>query len=450
MNRLVATLACAILWSAAARAEWPPYLQVKVQTVPGGATLCSGITDRGKDKVVIQTLPEDGLVTLKRSEHYFDLDASLPFRVTKDGFDPVDTRVQIADLVTPSGGPVPIWPAPVQLTPNTWMAWVQVHPVSVAAGAGCVLLGFAVAASAWMKLHTLRRGQLQRQAAIDRLGLERTEIIGSVIDGVQILEELGTGGMATVYRVQLVDDPNRSLALKVMHPGAQGERFLTNFHREVTLLARLRHPRLCLIHRAIDQGGIFGILMEYVEGCTLRSQVKGGGGDVDQILSWATAIAEGLFYVHSHNVVHRDLKPDNVMLTAQGKIKLMDFGIAREAAEADLISRGSSFAGTVAYMAPEQVSGQAITPALDQYALGSMLFELLTGRVPFPADNPLDSLRLHVSALVPDPCLLRDDLPRPFGQVLMRMLAKQPEERFADVVRAIRTLNHTWNQSTKD
>ncbi len=412
----------------------PESIRVKVLVHPAGARFLCGIQlQKGSQertpaslRVKVPHLEADGLVDLLLGSDYSELTDNIPVGVDAPGYAPFLTNVTRSQL---TGDPALLWPETVHLQPVSWQAHLQENPALLLGP----LLGLAVLAAIANHLRGRRPPKLAPKFS------------GQVIDGLRILGELGAGGMATVYRVEPVDQPGQLLALKLLHPGSKDPKFVERFRREVNVCSRLSHPRLMLLHRSLDCNGQLGLLMELVAGTTLRDKIPAAGFlPLATVVEWMGAICQGLFYAHSQGVVHRDLKPDNIMITPQGQIKIMDFGIARPT-DGTQLSESNSVIGTVAYMAPEQISAGAVTPALDQYALGIMLYELLTGRVPFESANPFDIFRMHLEAPRPSLQKVRPELPRAVDDVMQKMLAICPEDRFGDVERAMRTLRFAAN-----
>jgi hypothetical protein len=263
---------------------------------------------------------------------------------------------------------------------------------------------------------------------------------GSFVGPYAIEAEIGRGGMARVYRARQVS-LTRTVALKILAPDlAPDGLFVARFHREATIIAALEHPNIVPIY---DVGEAFGhpyLAMRYVPGPSLAAALtKDGAFSLERTLVILTQIASALDYAHQHGVVHRDLKPANILLEGADRAYLADFGIARPAEGTQLTQLGQ-IAGTPAYMAPEQVLGQAVTARTDLYALGILAFELLTGRVPFNANS--DVAVLHQQAYEPPPLAhaLRPDLPAFVGTALAIMLAKSPEDRFGTAAEFVAAL----------
>jgi len=255
--------------------------------------------------------------------------------------------------------------------------------------------------------------------------------VGRRIGAFRLVQRLGAGGMAAVYRALPDDtlDGEQAVALKVIHLSAATPETEQRFRQEAAVCARLDHPNLVRILDAGDQDGQLYLAMELVQGRTLRSELRPGGVSVERAREIFRAIFAGLRVAHEQEVVHRDLKPDNVMLADDGRVVVMDFGLARRHDLARITATGAVL-GTPAYMAPEQIRGEETTPRTDQYALGVMLYELLTGRLPF--DDGLDQLQLLMKHLSDEPRPLEGFCPR-LQAAVMRMLAKSPAERFPDL-----------------
>lgn len=252
---------------------------------------------------------------------------------------------------------------------------------------------------------------------------------------------IGRGGMGEVY--EAVDRQlDRTVAIKVLRPElAEDRRFLSRFRREARTAASLSHPGIVGVHDIGEDAGRAFIVMEFVPGRTLTAIVRDEGGvDPAHAVRIGGAVADALAHAHERGVVHRDIAPGNIMLTSVGTVKVLDFGIAR-AVRGSARSGSPSAHGTVAYVAPEQARGEPSDQRADVYALGAVLYELLSGRPPFTADTTVDLLeRAHNDAPAPV-CSLRPDVPPALDLVIQRCLAKDPAERYVradDLARALR------------
>jgi serine/threonine protein kinase len=268
----------------------------------------------------------------------------------------------------------------------------------------------------------------------------RTPDLGPVIEipGYKIIKQLGRGGMATVY-LALQESVDREVALKIMSPALMvdpnfGERFL----REARIAAKLHHRHVVGVHDVGKHGDIHYIAMEYVSG---GSAHRDDGKPVDPtfVLRVVREIATALAYAHSKGFVHRDVKPDNILMRDDGSSALTDFGIARANDSATRMTRTGAVIGTPHYMSPEQARGRPLDGRADLYSLGCVLYEMLVGRVPYQADDPLAVGIMHITEPVPK---LPPNL-QPIQPILDRLMAKTPEERYqtgSDVADEIREL----------
>jgi hypothetical protein len=257
----------------------------------------------------------------------------------------------------------------------------------------------------------------------------------------ELLRPLGQGGMAKVY---LARDGllGRDVALKVMREEyAEDGEFVERFEREARAAASLSHPNVVQIHdRGCSEDGRYYIVMEYVPGGTLKERVRAEGPvRSEEAAGLAAQIAGALGAAHGRGVVHRDVKSQNVLLAEGGRAKVADFGIAR-AASAASISRSSLILGTPNYMSPEQAEGKPVGPASDLYSLGVVLYEMLTGRMPFEAETPVAVSMKHVNEPAPSPREVNPDVPEAIEAITLRLLAKDPNERYASAEELIEDL----------
>jgi len=258
-------------------------------------------------------------------------------------------------------------------------------------------------------------------------------LVGALLDGRYRVEaRIATGGMSTVYRgldIRL----HRPVALKVMDARYAGDQqFLTRFHREARAIASLKHPGLVAIY---DQGNDPRhpfLVMELIEGGTLRELLRERGPmPPHAVVAVLRPVLGGLGVAHQAGLVHRDVKPENVLISHDGEVKLVDFGLVRAIAEAGVTST-SVILGTAAYLSPEQVLGQATGPRSDVYAAGIMTFELLTGTTPFSGDSAIGVANQRLDRDVPPPSSLIDGVPEEFDAFIAGATARDPDRRFAD------------------
>jgi serine/threonine protein kinase len=255
-----------------------------------------------------------------------------------------------------------------------------------------------------------------------------------------LLEPIGHGGMAVVYRARQ-ESLDRTVAVKVLseHLAASTE-FLERFRREARTAANLRHPNVITVHDyGQDERGVPYLVLEYIEGATLADLMDAGLDD-GRIPTLLDQIAAGLDYAHARGVIHRDIKPGNVLITEDGRAVLADFGLAWLLEGAHLTLTGGVI-GTPEYMSPEQAAGEPIDHRSDVYALGVVLYEMLVGERPFVAETPIGVLLKHLQDPAPSVLDARPDLPPAVGQVLARCLLKDPVQRYAsagELARAFR------------
>jgi serine/threonine protein kinase len=261
-----------------------------------------------------------------------------------------------------------------------------------------------------------------------------SKMIGTVLSGRYRLEaKLGSGGMSTVYlaRDTTLDRP---VAVKVMHRemSEQADQ-LERFRQEARAVAKISHPNVVAVIDAGEDGGYPYIVFEYVEGETLKARINRIGAlDVQEALAYAIEVARGLTVAHARRMIHRDIKPQNVLIDAEGRAKLTDFGISRQLEKEGMTATGRVL-GTTDYVAPEQAMGRGTDQRSDIYSLGVVLFEMLTGHVPFQADSQVGVAMKHVNEELPDVQADRPELSAATALVVERATAKDPTKRYADI-----------------
>jgi len=252
-------------------------------------------------------------------------------------------------------------------------------------------------------------------------------LVGETLGQYRLTKELGKGGFATVYRA-LQPALNRHVAIKILHPEyVRDQRALRRFKREALAVARLNHPNIVTVFDYGEHEGRAYLVMEYIEGSTLKGRL-GKPVTYTMALELVTAVANALDYAHSKGLIHRDIKPANILFTHEGRIVLSDFGIVRLADDQSSLTRG--VIGTPYYMSPEQALGREVDGRSDLYSLGVVLFEMLTGRVPFKGESPVATLSMHASLPVPSARELNPSLTEGIDRVIRIALQKTPEERF--------------------
>ena len=270
-------------------------------------------------------------------------------------------------------------------------------------------------------------------------------LIDTLFDGrYMIVRKLGAGGMADVY---LAEDQElgRRVAIKILNDRhANDDQFIERFRREAKNAAALNHPNIVSIYDRGEAEDTYYIAMEYLDGRTLKELVVGRGpAPVNVAVEYARQILSALRFAHRHGIVHRDIKPHNVLVDREGRVKVTDFGIAR--AGTSQMTEAGSIVGTAQYLSPEQARGTEVDQRSDLYSLGVVLYELLTGQTPFDGDTPVEIAMKHLSATPRPPSQIRRDVPRDLDMVVMRALAKDPAARYqsademeADLERVLR------------
>ncbi len=275
------------------------------------------------------------------------------------------------------------------------------------------------------------------------MGVNKMDMIGKVLhDRYEIEELIGSGGMARVYKAKC-RQLNRHVAIKVLREELKDDReFVEKFKTEALSAASLTHPNIVSVFDSGEEDGIYYFVMEYVEGYTLKQYISRRG-----LLEWREAcnitlgICNAIEQAHRNNIVHRDIKPHNIMMNSDGVVKVTDFGIAK-AVSSSTIVRGGNIIGSVHYFSPEQARGASSTFKSDIYSIGIVFYELLTGRVPFDANDPFNVAKMQVEQSPIEPKRLNENVPRSVNSVVMRALAKKPEERYNSVTEMIAAIKN--------
>ena len=255
-------------------------------------------------------------------------------------------------------------------------------------------------------------------------------LTGQTFGPYQVTEKIGEGGMAVVYK-GYQPSLNRYVAIKVLRQEmSQDEQLVTRFRREALAVAELHHPNILHVYDAGFAQGVYYIVMAFVDGGSLKELIMRGSLDVDRAVSIGAQLADALHHAHELGLVHRDVKPSNVLLTREGRPLLCDFGIAKAVDESHGLTRTGTAIGTPEYMAPEQVQGQKVDARTDIYAMGLVLYEMLTGWVPFSATTPMATLYKQVNE--PPPPLRQSNVSVPdwLEQTVEKALAKRPVDRY--------------------
>jgi len=253
---------------------------------------------------------------------------------------------------------------------------------------------------------------------------------GQSIGPYRVLERLGRGGMASVYKAYQ-PSLDRYVALKVLPAHLTDEPgFAERFRREARAVAKLEHPHILAVHDYGQEGDLTYIAMRYVEGGTLKD-LLGKPLALPLVVDLIGQIAEALDYAHEHGVIHRDVKPSNVLLDRGNWTLLTDFGVARMVDATQQLTGTGVGVGTPAYMSPEQGQGKQVDRRSDVYSLGVVLYEMLTGKVPFEAETPLAVVWKHVNEPLPLPRSINPQVPEAAERVVLKALAKTPSDRYA-------------------
>jgi len=265
-----------------------------------------------------------------------------------------------------------------------------------------------------------------------------------VINGrYELHERLGEGGMATVYRATQLN-LEREVAIKFIKTEMISDEFIARFEREAKSIAQLNHPNITQVYDFdYDEEGTPFMVMEFLHGFDLGEFRKQHSPlKLSDVITIMEGAALALGYAHAHGIVHRDVKPSNIFITEDHQVKLMDFGLVKQASDETNLTNTGILLGTPGYFSPEQASAEPVDHRSDIYALGVILYELLTGEAPFSGKNPLDLAVQHVTQPVPDPRKIKPDLPIEASIITGRMMAKQPEDRFSNAAALLKELKN--------
>ena len=256
------------------------------------------------------------------------------------------------------------------------------------------------------------------------------DLVGKNFGPYRVVEKLGEGGMAVVYRA-FQESLGRYAAIKMLRSElARDEEFVNRFRREALAAANMDHPNILHVYDAGAAHGMYYIVMGFVDGGSLKDLIAQGPLDPEYAVAITIQLAEALDYAHRHGVIHRDVKPSNVLMTRDGRPMLTDFGIAKALYETEALTRTGATIGTPEYMAPEQIQGQPVDGRTDIYALGIVLYEMLTGWAPFSAPTPVATLYKQVNEPPPPLGQVNIKVPGWLEGVVARAVAKRPELRY--------------------
>lgn len=262
-------------------------------------------------------------------------------------------------------------------------------------------------------------------------------LVGKTLGQYKLDQLIGEGGMATVYKAYQTS-LNRPVAVKVLY--YHEESSLARFEREAKAVASLRHRNILIVYEYGEADGLPFIAMEYVEGGTLEDRLNGKPMDWRRVVELTIPIAEALHYAHSQGIIHRDIKPSNILMPQEDWPVLADFGLVKHAEEQVGLTQTGTFMGTPSYIAPEQARDVALDFRADMYSLGVIMFEMITGRLPFDYESPNKILLAHVMEAPPSPRALNPLCPPALEQVILRALKKTANERYADMQEMVNAL----------
>ena len=269
-------------------------------------------------------------------------------------------------------------------------------------------------------------------------------------DRYQIIKTLGEGGMANVY---LAHDTilDRNVAVKVLRGDlASDEKFVRRFQREALSASSLSHPNIVEMYDVGEDDGQYYIVMEYVDGKTLKQVLKARGKlSVPEVVDIMLQLTDGMAHAHDSYIIHRDIKPQNIMILSNGMIKITDFGVAT-ALNSTQLTQTNSVMGTVHYLPPEQAQGKGSTIKSDIYSMGIMMYELLTGLVPYKGDNAVEIALKHLKEPLPSVRKKVSTIPQSIENVIIKATAKNPKNRYTDAREMHQDLKTALDDSRKN
>ncbi len=264
------------------------------------------------------------------------------------------------------------------------------------------------------------------------------DLVGKTLNQYKLVEVIGTSELATVYKA-FQPSLERWVAVKVLHTSDKA--MTARFKREGKVVARLRHRNILIVHEYNEVDGFPFIAMEYIEGGTLSDLLDGNPKDWTDVIALIIPVGEALHYAHQHGLVHRDVKPSNILMAQEDWPLLADFGLVKMQESVDAITDTGEIMGTPGYIPPEQATGQEATAQSDIYSLGVIMFEMITGRLPFDHQSYNQMLLFHIMDDAPPPTQFNPDCPPALEQIIMKAMERRPEDRYANMHEMVAALN---------
>jgi serine/threonine protein kinase len=271
-------------------------------------------------------------------------------------------------------------------------------------------------------------------------------LLNTTLGGYSLVEELGKGGMAAVFKAYQ-PKLERWVAVKVLDPTyiSDDSDVLARFRREARAIAALRHPNILTVYDYGEEEGLAYIVMEYVEGGTLKDRLRGEPFECQRAIGLSMGVGRALAFAHDQGIIHRDVKPANILLPREDWPLLADFGLVKLQQARRALTQAGMILGTPDYTAPEQALGETTDHRADIYALGVVLFEMVTGQLPFKAERAFDVLLMHINQPPPQPCDLLSDIPEAVEDIILKALAKSPDERYSGMQEMVASLEAVWD-----
>jgi len=272
--------------------------------------------------------------------------------------------------------------------------------------------------------------------------------VGENVGPYRIIEQLGQGGMATVYKAYHAA-LDRYVAIKALHPAfGEDQSFLARFQREARLVAKLEHPNIVPVYDYSEHEGRPYLVMKFIEGDTLKARLTKGPLTSSEIEKIVETVGSALAYAHKQGILHRDIKPSNVLVANDGQLYLADFGLARIAQSGESTLSSDMIMGTPQYISPEQAMGKKdLDEGTDIYSFGVMIYEMVVGQVPFNADTPFSIIHDHIYSPLPMPRSVNPKVPESVERVLLKALAKERADRYADVDSLVTAFKKAWTSA---